>query len=375
MTTPDQMLRVSLTNVSGLGAAMLAHSLLPALEATPDLCIGDLYLPDIGALATYRRITLGRTLIYRRYLPKALSRILECTIFARHFDGPTPLLVLGDLPLNTTAPQIVFVQSPHVVRSNTGGRSLDMLRYQVARMIFRANLHRVRYFIVQSEAMRDDLQVAYAIDSSRICIIGQPPPHWLLVHGKHRREPRSAIGSPLRLIYPAAGYPHKNHALLASATHDSEWPVLVQQLVLTIDPQSAPSDDASLLCTGRLASEAMVAAYDAADALLFLSKAESYGFPLVEAMWIGLPIVCPDLPYARTLCGDAAIYFDPDKSQSLVLALRTLRERLDHGWWPDWTERLEFIPADWAAVGAALRDLVFALGQIRPSVSQGGEYS
>ena len=35
------------------------------------------------------------------------------------------------------------------------------------------------------------------------------------------------------------------------------------------------------------------------DALLFLSTDESYGFPLIEAMFVGLPIICPDLPYAR----------------------------------------------------------------------------
>ena len=30
--------------------------------------------------------------------------------------------------------------------------------------------------------------------------------------------------------------------------------------------------------------------------LCYLSKEESFGFPLIEAMYLGLPIVCPDLP-------------------------------------------------------------------------------
>ena len=47
-----------------------------------------------------------------------------------------------------------------------------------------------------------------------------------------------------------------------------------------------------------------------ADALLFLSE-KDFGFPLIEAMYLGLPIVCPDLPFARALWNDA-IYFDPN---------------------------------------------------------------
>jgi glycosyltransferase involved in cell wall biosynthesis len=94
----------------------------------------------------------------------------------------------------------------------------------------------------------------------------------------------------------------------------------------------------------------MIDAYSKIDAVLFLSKTESYGFPLVEAMFVGLPIVCPDLPYAHTLCGDQAIYFDPDQPDSLREALFRLHSFLEEGWWPDWRERMSRIPKDWQTV-------------------------
>jgi glycosyltransferase involved in cell wall biosynthesis len=94
----------------------------------------------------------------------------------------------------------------------------------------------------------------------------------------------------------------------------------------------------------------MLNLYRDVDGLLFLSKAESYGFPLVEAMWIGLPIICPDLPYARTLCGNEAIYFDPKDVESLQRSVLDLRSRLTNGWWPDWSEQLRSIPKNWEEV-------------------------
>jgi glycosyltransferase involved in cell wall biosynthesis len=94
------------------------------------------------------------------------------------------------------------------------------------------------------------------------------------------------------------------------------------------------------------------------DALLFLSKKESYGFPLLEAMFVGLPIVCPDRPYARIICGDQAIYFDPDEPDSLLIALLNLKKKLADGWWPDWSEQLMPIPKDWKEVARKMMNIV-----------------
>ena len=104
----------------------------------------------------------------------------------------------------------------------------------------------------------------------------------------------------------------------------------------------------------------MIEAYAQVDGLLFLSKKESYGFPLVEAMFVGLPIVCPDLSYARTLCGNQAIYFEPDQPESLLQALHTLQLRLDDGWWPDWSDRLRCLPASWEDVACSMLEIAVA---------------
>jgi glycosyltransferase involved in cell wall biosynthesis len=53
------------------------------------------------------------------------------------------------------------------------------------------------------------------------------------------------------------------------------------------------------------------------------------GYPLVEAMTIGKPVLAIDLPYARAVCKDAALYFDrrvADQAVSMVLRLKNDRE-------------------------------------------------
>jgi glycosyltransferase involved in cell wall biosynthesis len=101
----------------------------------------------------------------------------------------------------------------------------------------------------------------------------------------------------------------------------------------------------------------MIHAYGGVDGILFLSKRESFGFPLVEAMFLGLPVVCPDLPYARTICGDQGIYFDPDSIGSLQAALTKLKKLLSDNWKPDWSGQLRGIPKDWDGVASKILDL------------------
>jgi glycosyltransferase involved in cell wall biosynthesis len=98
----------------------------------------------------------------------------------------------------------------------------------------------------------------------------------------------------------------------------------------------------------------MVQAYRDVDGLLFLSTEESYGFPLIEAMFMGIPVVCPDLPYAHELCSDGAIYFDPNSISSLHDALVTLNMRFSEGWWPDWTRQLSVLPKNWDVVADSM---------------------
>ena len=320
--------RLHLTNIVGLGAVRLLQSLLPALVNHPNYSLEEVYLPTGGELAN---LTLfeGKTTktFYKRYLPNTISRLFECTFFGNKFDGVTPLLVFG--------------------------RQLGAIKYWVARWLFRLNICYVTNFIVQTEAMKLSLVESYPEIKDRIHVIAQPAPHWLIESQLKRTEFHSNPESGLRLFYPAAPYPHKNHKILGEIAQSNSWPIA--ELILTISDKLNPNPSISWIrCVDKLEPEAVLNAYRTTDALLFLSLSESFGFPLVEAMWIGLPIICPDLPYARALCGEQAIYFEPHNVNSLHAAIEELNKRRNLGWWPDWSSILDKIPRDWQEVADAM---------------------
>lgn len=366
LTNERKAVRLHLTNIAGLGAVQLLRSLLPSLEEASNYRLEKIYLPTRGELADYKPANEEVNLIrYKRYLPNLISRLLECTVFGSKFDGTTPLLVFGDMPLRCNTQQTVFVQTTLLTRGASSGGYFGDIKYRMLRWLFRFNMGRVSAFIVQTGAMKSSLIDTYPEIKDRVYIIAQSVPDWLIESPLQRNRPNKRTELGLRLFYPAATYPHKNHQLLSliKKRHATAWPV--SELLLTIPENVNPNPRISWIqCVDRLESNAVIRAYETTDALLFLSISESFGFPLVEAMWIGLPIICPNLPYARALCGNNAIYFNPDNVDSLQKAIVELKKRIDSGWWPDWSENLKIIPRNWEEVAAMMLRIAAGDGSI-----------
>jgi glycosyltransferase involved in cell wall biosynthesis len=72
----------------------------------------------------------------------------------------------------------------------------------------------------------------------------------------------------------------------------------------------------------RVGLHALQAIYRNASALLYLSLAEGFGLPALEAMAMGTPIVAADRTAIPEVCGDAALLVDPDDREAVVAAAR-----------------------------------------------------
>ena len=87
-------------------------------------------------------------------------------------------------------------------------------------------------------------------------------------------------------------------------------------------------------------------AYRHASALIFASRCEGFGLPLVEAMQYGLRVFASDIPVFREIGADFPVYFDPDDKWMLYDAIRSFEAALAQGEpatrtaraWPSWSE-------------------------------------
>ncbi|MBL4873507.1 MAG: glycosyltransferase family 4 protein [Rhodobacteraceae bacterium] len=132
--------------------------------------------------------------------------------------------------------------------------------------------------------------------------------------------------------------PRKNHKLLLdiwAGFHDtlpeSEIPHLhiigrrgwLNDAVFnTLD--SAPFMGKTVFENGRMPDEHLGSLMKGARALLFPSFAEGFGYPLVEALQMRVPVICSNLPSFHEIAGDAPVYIGTDNQRDWSDKIREL---------------------------------------------------
>ena len=120
------------------------------------------------------------------------------------------------------------------------------------------------------------------------------------------------------LLYPALGWPHKNHARLFEAVKILRERHPGLELVLT--GYEGPTPD-GVRTLGRVPRDELVELYRRAAALVFPSLYEGFGQPPLEAMACGCPVASSNATSLPEVCGDAAPLFDPRSVEEMVEAV------------------------------------------------------
>jgi glycosyltransferase involved in cell wall biosynthesis len=171
-------------------------------------------------------------------------------------------------------------------------------------------VRRSRIVITISEHAAETLVERLGVDPGRV-----RPIHLGIDHERFRPGdgPREDY-----LLYPALGWPHKNHARLfdAFARVRRHRPRL--RLVLTGYDGAAPE---GVEVRGRVSPDELAALYRRAAALVFPSLYEGFGQPPLEAMASGCPVACSTGGSLPEVVGDAARLFDPTSVEDMAAAI------------------------------------------------------
>lgn len=263
--------------------------------------------------------------------PATLSGRLAAERRLRALAGTADLvLCMGNLPplFDCAARTAVFLQNRYLVDAVplAGFPLRARLRIALERHWLRARLHPRTRLIVQTRSMRDAVQSHLGIEAQVLPFIGESLGGETIAAaaaGERAQVPR--------FVYPASAEPHKNHQLLLGAWRLLDAWGIRPELHLTVEPGSpvaqAIARDAkaglAIVNHGPLEPEALQALYRRCSALVFPSRLESFGLPLLEARNAGLAIVAPELDYVRDVV-DPDQTFDPGSALSLARAVRRL---------------------------------------------------
>ena len=97
---------------------------------------------------------------------------------------------------------------------------------------------------------------------------------------------------------------------------------------------------ANIQYLGYISAEQKKQLLSESNCLVFISKHEGFGFPILEAFDFGLPVVASDIPVLREIGGDACVYVNPCSPEDIVRGLQeavetrrgvSLQEKIEKG--------------------------------------------
>lgn len=210
-----------------------------------------------------------------------------------------------------------------------GWKTRQRLRFEQA--VSRWLRHRVARYWVQTPSMARAVQDWYGPERADIRVLPFAPQPPQPPQAPSAPQALPAAGATWDFIYVADGEAHKNHRTLVDA-----WGLLAEQgqrptLALTLSARDAglaawvqaQAAERGLKITnlGPRSHPEILALYRSARALVFPSRGESFGLPLIEARQAGLPILASELDFVRDVC-EPVQTFDPGSAVSIARAVK-----------------------------------------------------
>jgi glycosyltransferase involved in cell wall biosynthesis len=240
------------------------------------------------------------------------------------------VLCFGNLPPFFRLPSltIVYLQNRYIVDSISlkNFSLLKRLRITIERFWFIHRSTMVDKYVVQTKTMKS-LLANMRLQNTSINVA--PFLENSLGYLRKLKKTESRIDCLYDFLYIASGEPHKNHKILIQA-----WVLLANEnlypsLCLTLD--SSQIDDLltrygfskklRIYNVGIVPHVHALLLYTKSKALIYPSKFESFGIPLVEARQAGLPILASELDYVRDVL-DPEETFDPESPVSIARAVK-----------------------------------------------------
>lgn len=289
---------------------------------------------DGGNIQTlYRAIPEGlnaRRLIWDQIQVPRLANSMDVLLSPMNFGA-----------LGVRRPQIIWQRNPTYfdplfIGKNTAFHRSVMAAY---RSFAIACCRRADRVVVPSKAMFDLLGIHTDLGEKVVVIPhGFDPPNVVTGHLEGRTARRWARAER-RLLYVSNPARHKNVALLPAMLSKISGEIPEARLGVTFarGTQSAAAKEFDAAADrlgvtdrldylGPIPQDEVHELYALAHVTLFPSFTESFGFPLLEALWAGCRVVASDIASNREITGGLADFHDPENAeQAAELTIEALR--------------------------------------------------
>ena len=251
--------------------------------------------------------------------PRSIRRIQPDFVFTPYHDVRLPKKIPSVMTIHDTC----FSDLPHVYPLRIRAYYLHMLR---------RNLKRVSHVVTVSESSKKAISSLYGLNTNKISVI----PNCTKVFDCRLQEDVQVAANKLKaddvgvlkVFYVGGSDFRKNIGKLLEAVkilifdrkikaklaiageQDAGWERELAKIPIAIHE--------NIVFLGRIDQSQLVAHYQASDVVVYPSLGEGFGRVGLEAMELGVPLACSDLPVLHEVLGDYPEYFNPLRVEEIV---------------------------------------------------------
>jgi glycosyltransferase involved in cell wall biosynthesis len=256
---------------------------------------------------------------------------------SRHFDivhFPTQVALLTNIP---------SIYQPWDLQHLHFPQYFSEIEIKSREILYRAFCGQAKYVCVQTEWGKSDLISNFSMGAEKVKVI-----RWGSAFEAQRTPSLSSVLAAAAklhlpdqfLFYPAVTWEHKNHEVIiralrilrklygvrAEVRFSGKWTSFRRKLD-RLASELGVADQIGYL--GFISAEELHAVYARATAMIFPSKFEGFGLPLLEAFQAGVPVLSSNATVLPEVAQDGALYFDPNSPEELAAQMKRV---LQNNW-------------------------------------------
>lgn len=334
---------ISLNLIQGLERRSLSQSIFVIIPNVQEYAALVTTNPKLNLLKLPRKERLIDKVWFRLYLELRLIPLLM-----RHHSLDR-LLAFGNFLFTPGRfSKLVLCHHPYLYDNQLLRHSKLSLRVveSIKRIAFGLTLLNVRHLVVQSQYVAEQMRQNWRLSPDmRMHVIPNPISNTFKQLGREQilttiTQRKEQMREKLRLVYVSRFYPHKNHVFLLKLSATLNERGIKHEIQVTIDPKIESAQDflhdikhtenTSVVNLGEQSQQTMTETYQHGHIFIFPSHAETFGNPMIEAMCYGLPLVLPDLGYAKAVAASAGNYYPADDEKACANLVTALAQNESH---------------------------------------------
>lgn len=278
-------------------------------------------------------------LLMRKWMDYKKLRRLQ--LLERVINPDVVFSVFGPTYWKPKAPHVAGFATPHYVYPESPYFSEVPFSHRIKQSLFGKlrqlmMIRNIDYLIAETAGVKDRLINYLKVDEHRVFHVSNTlnevynqPEKWTFRAKLPAREP-----GELRLVTISANHLFKNLQIINEVINQVRIlrPNLNIKFILTIhrrEFKNLGTNRRYVHFTNRLNVNECPFLYSQCDFMFLPTLLECFSASYPEAMKMGLPILTSDLAFAREVCQDAALYFDPVDARDIAEKIVYLHESPD----------------------------------------------